>query len=201
MFGNGKRNVQQNDKVMEVMSVKEHNEQMRDMQREHDQKVEDIRRHNTQSMSDVKRAHRIASEDFARQEMRARQELISEHVKLIAKINAAHKKTQADADLSHRAAVARLQLDNTKLAEENELKIEDAVNEVRRELEKSVMENLNARIDAEARLATYESFDTKEERKQAADNLKSLLTGVGNMLSNFDPNTAASSIAIHTDGV
>lgn len=58
------------------------------------------------------------------------------------------------------------------------LEIEEAKNEIRRELMKDAIEADQKRIKAESALATYEKLDTKEERKHIQEMLQKAIEGL-----------------------
>lgn len=67
---------------------------------------------------------------------------------------------------------------------QKEWELEKACNDVRKELEEKCFKADLARVDAEARLEAYESFDSKTDRDQAQAHLTILISGVADMLKN-----------------
>lgn len=76
-------------------------------------------------------------------------------------------------------------LDMEHLKREQDLLIEAARNEIRKDLHKALLESDLKRVKAESALATYEKMDTKDERKAVQKMLETAITGLSQQKVNI----------------
>ena len=97
---------------------------------------------------------------------------------LLREVQLEHKHAVRKLELEYENAISKLrgQLEEAKGAQD--WKTKEACNKVRKELEELATKADLARVDAEARLATYEKFDAKDERKSLQVNFDKLITSL-----------------------
>ena len=162
MFGRNKAPVPISD--TDVVSRKEMDDALAEQKKKYVIEAEDVARANKISSDRTDRYHSDRVADLEAKNKVALQTLRHENLDVTQSLRAQRVTALADVDA----------------------RIEKARIDTRKELEADLVAADAARIDAEARLATYEKMDTKEERDAAAANMSKLIGGVANMLSNFD---------------
>jgi len=82
-----------------------------------------------------------------------------------------------------RDKIARLEVDLRDESDirkrQNALSIEEAKNEIRKEMQKRLIESDLLRTEAVAKLDTYEKMDTKDDRKHMRSMLDKAITSLG----------------------
>lgn len=105
-------------------------------------------------------------------------ELIKENANLQSKINDLERKvTKLEWDLEKAKTLCKDERDMDK--RKMELSIEEERNKLRKEMEKALIESDLKRVEAIAKLETYEKMDTKEERKVLQQMLDKAVTALG----------------------
>lgn len=87
-------------------------------------------------------------------------------------------------NFEHEKEVSRLKFEIEKLKEGNQAAIDKAVQKIKDEMRQDAVDSDLARVDAEARLETYEKMDNKDDHEQVMAHLTTLIEALSENIKN-----------------